>query len=384
MQIIDNLAAIQPWAALCPQSRQPLALLIAWHRRGGWLRRQSIGRGGHRTRHAQHCRHCLHRFAKRIAPNTSMAKSKPLPPSGVQWLQIKPPLPLWFVQRKRFGAGVDNQDALKIKVVELVEKRVELLGAFPELPFPAFAPPANLPEHVASPDEIDAFSDTVRNAWQLGLNPIADLTDTLEGLGLLVIVVDEENPGFSGLTAKARTDDGREYPVVAVSKRWPGDRQRFTLAHELGHLLLEGRLADGIDEEKACDRFAGAFLAPRVAVLQLLGAQRHALEWQELYVLKHEFGLSMAGWLQRAKQCGVITEAAHLSMVKRFSAKGWRKNEPGDPLPQEQPRLFDQLVYRALAEQYISEGKAAELLGIPMMRFHKERQLESSDAVAHQ
>jgi Zn-dependent peptidase ImmA (M78 family) len=119
-------------------------------------------------------------------------------------------------------------------------------------------------------------------------------------------------------------------------------------------------------------------------VLQLLGAQRHALEWQELYVLKHEFGLSMTGWLQRAKQCGVITEAAHLSMFKRFSAKGWRKTEPGEPLPKEHPRLFDQLVYRALAEQYISEGKAAELLGIPMMRFHKERQLESSDAVAHQ
>ncbi|WP_075257796.1 helix-turn-helix domain-containing protein [Herbaspirillum camelliae] len=286
--------------------------------------------------------------------------------------------------RKLASFGKTAQDALKIKVVELVERRVELLSAFPRLPVPAFAPPANLPQHIASLDEIDAFSDTVRNAWQLGLNPIADLTDTLEGLGLLVIVVDEDNPGFSGLTAKARTEDGREYPVAAVSKRWPGDRQRFTLAHELGHLLLGGRLAEGIDEEKACDWFAGAFLAPRVAVLQLLGVQRHALEWQELYVLKHEFGLSMTGWLQRAKQCGVITETVHLSMFKRFSARGWRKTEPGQPLPQEHPRLFDQLVYRALAERYISEGKAAELLGIPMMRFHKERQMESSDAVAHQ
>lgn len=286
--------------------------------------------------------------------------------------------------RKRSTFGKTAQDALQIKVVELVEKRVELLGAFPELPFPAFAPPADLPEHIASLDEIDAFSDTARNAWQLGMNPIADLTDTLEGLGLLVIVVDEENPGFSGLTARARTEDGREYPVVAVSQRWPGDRQRFTLAHELGHLLLDGRLADDLNEEKACDRFAGAFLAPRVSVLQSLGQHRHALEWQELYVLKHEFGLSMAGWLQRAKQCGVITDAIHLSMFKRFSAKGWRTNEPGQALPQEHPRLFDQLVYRALAEQYISEGKAAELLGIPMMRFHKERQLESADAPAHQ
>ena len=98
--------------------------------------------------------------------------------------------------RKLSTFGKTAQDALKIKVVELLEKRVELLGAFPELPFPAFAPPANLPEYVASLDEIDAFSDTVRNAWQLGLNPIADLTDTLEGLGLLVIVVDEENRAF--------------------------------------------------------------------------------------------------------------------------------------------------------------------------------------------
>ena len=94
---------------------------------------------------------------------------------------------------------------------------------------------------------------------KLGLNPIADLTDTLEGLGLLVIVVDRRESGFSGLTAQARTEDGREYPVVAVSQRWPGDRQRFTLAHELGHLLLDGRLADDLNEEKAADRFAGAF-----------------------------------------------------------------------------------------------------------------------------
>jgi len=286
--------------------------------------------------------------------------------------------------RKTAAFGKTAQDALKIKVVGLVEKRVELLGAFPELPLFVFAPPAQLTQHIHKLDEIEALADQTRNAWQLGMDPIADLTDTLEGLGLMVIVVDEEHPGFSGLTGKARTKDGREFPIVAVSKRWPGDRQRFTLAHELGHLLLEARLAIGLNEEKACDRFAGAFLAPRAAVHQLLGQQRHALEWQELYVLKHEFGLSMSGWLQRAKQCGVITEATHLMMVKRFSANGWRKNEPGNPLPQEHPWLFEQLVYRALAEQYISETKAAELLGIPMMRFHKERQLEPADAVAYQ
>jgi Zn-dependent peptidase ImmA (M78 family)/DNA-binding XRE family transcriptional regulator len=287
--------------------------------------------------------------------------------------------------RKTAAFGKTAQEALKIKIIALAEKRLELLGAFPESPLLAFAPPAGLPERMVCLEDIERFSDQVRNAWQLGMNPIADLTDTLETLGLLVIVVDEAHPGFSGLTAIACTEDGRTYPLVAVAKSWPGDRQRFTLAHELGHLLLAERLADGpLDEEKACDRFAGAFLAPCVAVRQLLGLQRHALEWAELHVLKHEFGLSMAGWLQRAKQCDVISESVYLTLVKRFSAKGWRKMEPGSPFPQEHPRLFDQLVYRALAEHYISEGKAAEILGIPMMRFYKERQLESLDAVADQ
>jgi Zn-dependent peptidase ImmA (M78 family)/DNA-binding XRE family transcriptional regulator len=286
--------------------------------------------------------------------------------------------------RKLTTFGKTAQEALKIKVVDLIEKRVELLGFFPESPLLSFEPPAGLPQQIDTLDQIETLSDQVRDAWKLGMNPIADLTDTLEGLGLLVIVVDEEHPGFSGLTATAQTGDGRSYPVVAVSSRWPGDRQRFTLAHELAHMLLAGRMAPGVNEEKACDRFAGAFLAPQFAVTQLLGQHRRGLEWQELYGLKHEFGLSMAGWLQRAKQCGVISDDVHLSMWKRFSAKGWRKNEPWDPVPKEHPRLFEQLVYRALGECYVSESKAAELLGIPMMRFHKERQLESLDAAAHQ
>jgi Zn-dependent peptidase ImmA (M78 family)/DNA-binding XRE family transcriptional regulator len=285
--------------------------------------------------------------------------------------------------RKLATFGKMAQEALKIKVVDLIEKRVELLGFFPESPILQFEAPAGLPECVNAPDELEAFADQAREAWKLGLNPIGDLTDTLETLGLLVIVVDEDNPGFSGLTATARSSDGRTYPIVAVSSRWPGDRQRFTLAHELGHLLLTGRLGAEINEEKACDRFAGAFLAPKAAVLQLLGHARRGVEWQELFALKHEFGLSMAGWLQRAKQCGVITEALHLAMWKRFSSKGWRKGEPGEPVPREHPRLFEQLVYRALGEEYVSESKAAELLGIPMMQFHKERQLESVDAAAH-
>lgn len=286
--------------------------------------------------------------------------------------------------RKRSTFGKKRSDAVQIRITELIEKRVELLNAFPELPIPRFAVPACVPPRVEDLDEIESIAEGVRHAWELGLNPIADLTAELEPLGLLVMAIDVDHKAFSGMTATATTADGQYYPVIVVSSRWPGDRQRFTLAHELAHVLLAGRLVGGANEEKACDRFAGAFLAPRDSVIKELGAQRKRLEPQELYHLKHEYGLSMTGWVMRAFQCGVIHNEVREAAMRMFSARGWRTNEPGEPLPNEAPSLFEQLVYRALAEDLVSEAKAAELLGIPRMRFYRERLMESTDVVTHQ
>lgn len=286
--------------------------------------------------------------------------------------------------RKNHAFGVKRAEAVQIRVAEMVEKRIELLDAFPESPISRFSVPDCVPEQVAEMEAVEAIADGVRRAWSLGLNPIGDLTDTLETLGLLILAVDVEHKSFSGMTATAVTADGQQYPVIAVSSCWPGDRQRFTLAHELAHVLLAGRVADALDEEKACDRFAGAFLAPQAAVTHELGEQRHRLEPRELYRLKHEYGLSMRGWAIRALQCGVIPHSHFQSLMKLFSARGWNRNEPGDPLATEAPLLFEQLVYRALAELLISEAKAAELLGIPRMQFYRERWMKPLDAAAHQ
>lgn len=58
-----------------------------------------------------------------------------------------------------------------------------------------------------------------------------------------------------------------------------------------------------------------------------------------------------------------------------FSKNSWRKEEPGQPYPQESTFLLKQLVYRELGEEYIGESKAAELLGMSLSRFNKERKL---------
>lgn len=286
--------------------------------------------------------------------------------------------------RKRSTFGKKRQQAVQIRVAEMVEKRLELLNVFPEPPISLFTVPACVPERIDDLDALEEVTNQFRHHWDLGLNPISDLTDTLESLGILVMAIDFDAQGFVGMTATAHTVDGRRYSVIAVSSQWPGDRQRFTLAHELAHLLLAGRLGEEVDEEKACDRFAGAFLVPREAVVQELGEGRRYLEPRELYHLKHEYGLAMRAWVIRALQCGVITRVAYEMLMRRFSAERWVTNEPGEPYPTEMPVLFEQLVYRALGEELISEAKAASLLGIPRMQFYRERMMELPDAAVNQ
>ena len=154
------------------------------------------------------------------------------------------------------------------------------------------------------------------------------------------------------------------------------------MAHELGHLILEGKLSNDIDEERASDRFAGAFLLPNSALQSELGEHRTRLELRELLLLKQEFGISMAGILYRARNLGIIRESYHKSLIIEFSKRGWRKNEP-ERYPAEEPHHFQQLIFHALAEDYISESKAAELMNMSQAAFYQMRMLEDKDAAIH-
>lgn len=265
-------------------------------------------------------------------------------------------------------------------VVEQIERYLELEEYLPSSPIEKFSLPTGLPERIQDYDEIEQVASRLRHAWELGDNPIPDLIDTLEERGIKVFqsnaLHDEQ---FDGLAAVV---DG--YPVVVVGKDWPGDRQRFTLAHELGHLVLKGRVAGHLDMELAANRFAGAFLVTASEVIKELGRSRKRLEPVELCMLKSAYGLSMQGWLYRARDMGVLTQTGFQGMWKLFIAKGWKKQEPVH-YASERPKLFTQLVFHACAEELISESKAAELLGKPLVEFRRMRNAGSCEPqAAHQ
>jgi Zn-dependent peptidase ImmA (M78 family) len=245
-----------------------------------------------------------------------------------------------------------------------------LESLFPSFPIPSFSQP-KLPE-LQSEQEIEALADNIRQQWDLGLNPIPDLIDACENQGIKVFRFDEPYPKFDGLAAFINNN----IPVIVISSQWPGDRQRFTLAHELGHLLLAGRLANHLDEEKCCNRFAGAFLLPKKSLLQILGNHRNYIEPRELSILKEEFGISMLSILHRIEDAGIISHKLYFQLRSEFNAHGWDKKEPGNPYPEEKTNTFEQMIFHALAEEFIGESKAAELMNIPIESLRTLRAME--------
>lgn len=281
--------------------------------------------------------------------------------------------------RKRKKMNGKAEEAIKFEVISQIERRLELENLYPASPVPIFKLPIDFPLKINILEEIESIAEKLRNHWKLGLAPIHDLIDAFESLGIRVFIIDTDEDHFDGLSTVI--DD---QPIIVISSKWPGDRQRFNLAHELAHYIFIDHLSPELDEEQACNRFAGAFLFPCEAVFQLVGKERRAIEWQELCLLKEQFQISMGAICYRLKDLRIIQEPYYKSLVIHFRQKGWHRKEPGLAVPAEKVHTFNQMLFHALGEEYIGESKAAELLSCSLSQLKALRQVQNGNALTHQ
>jgi transcriptional regulator with XRE-family HTH domain len=213
---------------------------------------------------------------------------------------------------------------------------------------------------VSTLQEVEGAAEQLRLQWNLGTNPLGNLVAVLEARGVHVIEV-EAFEGFDGLSATAHDEDGNVIAAaVVMCKGVSGERQRLSIAHELGHLVL--RLLDGLDAEKAAFRFAGAFLAVAAVVRRAVGEVRYSVMLGELLVLKREWGMSIQAILRRLRDLEVIGPDLYKAWCIRISASGWRKEEP-EPQEPEESTWLRRTVLRALAEGLIASREASRILG---------------------
>ncbi len=207
---------------------------------------------------------------------------------------------------------------------------------------------------------------SVREEWGLGHDPVPKLAEILEERGIKVLSIDLDD--IDGLAARVMRKGRDAARVIVVRKNIWSERKRFTLAHELGHMVMTATAE--VDDEGAANRFAGAFLMPADVVRAEVGAQRSAISIGELVAIKERFGVSVQAIAYRCLDLGIIDKKAFSSLFKEFVKRGWRKEpfaEPARMAPEyEEPKRFERLCYRALAEGVIGESRAAEMLGITL------------------
>lgn len=217
--------------------------------------------------------------------------------------------------------------------------------------------------------EADRAARSLRDHWGLGHDPIPNLVELLEEQGIKILAVDLTN--IDGLTARVRRTQKSDVPVIVVNRKEWGERQRFTLAHELGHIVMD--VSAKLDEEKAAHRFAGAFLMPAEALWAKIGKHRTSIGWDELFELKQIFGASVQAVTYRCKDLGIFNVSLFRRLFNEFTRRGWRTPPYKEPYSKEgeKPKRFERLTFRALAEGAISEPKAAELLGVSVRELNR-------------
>jgi len=271
--------------------------------------------------------------------------------------------------RKRTALKAKNLQSIQARVREKVERYLEVESLFPKERFSEVLLPEENVRFIKNFSDVEQLAVSLRQLWEIGFDPIENLTEVLEDRGLKIVMIEGEG-SFDGLSCWAN----ERIPVVLINEGLPGDRQRSNLAHELGHLIMKA--APDVDREKAAFRFSGAFLVPALVAYREMGKQRHSLDLLELNMLKRKYGMSMQQWIYRAKDLSIISESRAAEMFRQFRAKNWHRIEPGHTVPAEKPERFKRLVLQAVAEKLMSPVRAAEFLGQSFNDFRKSLQVD--------
>jgi Zn-dependent peptidase ImmA (M78 family)/transcriptional regulator with XRE-family HTH domain len=203
---------------------------------------------------------------------------------------------------------------------------------------------------------MDSPEDAARGLRaELGLpaGAIESVTEIAERLGALVVPM---SLGSREVDASSLHPPG-EAPVFVINTDAPTDRQRFTLAHEIGHCVCAPDA--GIEVEEMAQAFAGELLAPSREVRAALAAA--PVTPARLLQLKPVWRMSAAALLRRAVDLAVITHSRYRSINAQISALGWQTAEP-EPLPPEQPVVVPGIV-RSAVRAAGSVDAAAEAAG---------------------
>jgi Zn-dependent peptidase ImmA (M78 family) len=204
--------------------------------------------------------------------------------------------------------------------------------------------------------DIERIASLVRAHWLLPAGPLGNLTAALEIAGCIVVHSDMQGSAISGVTVSVAGVP----PMILLNRDQPADRMRYTLAHELGHMVLHR--FPGPNMEREANEFASALLMP---AKDIKGALSGRIDLRRLAALKPEWRVSMQGLLYRAQALEIINKGEATWLWRQFSSLRMKLREPPElDFPMEQPSVLPKMVRLHLDAFGYSQGELARLFHI--------------------
>lgn len=180
----------------------------------------------------------------------------------------------------------------------------------------------------------------VRQCWNISTPVIENLANVVEAQG---INISSFELGSERVDSRSiLTDD--KYPIIFLNKSHLGDRLRFSLAFELGHLVMHTYSPIEPDREvnHEANLFAAELLMPADAIRQDF---EHGVTLPLLAQLKRKWKVSMISLLYRADDLGFLTPNQKRYLIQQFNGAKIRRREPVElDVPREEPQLIRQMI----------------------------------------
>lgn len=206
----------------------------------------------------------------------------------------------------------------------------------------------------------------LRNYLGIPNGPVENLVSLLEKNGVIVIFYNSDCEKFDGVTKFTYNSQ----PVIWVNENIPNDRKRFTLAHELGHLVMHLRKPDlDLDDdimEKQANSFAAEFMLPYVECRK----DFYNMKFNDLPSYKYYWKMSKAAILYRAKDIGAITEKVYTYYNISLGRNGEKKNER-EKIDIDKPAILSKMLNLYITDLGYNKQELADLIGLSLNDLNK-------------
>jgi Zn-dependent peptidase ImmA (M78 family) len=262
-----------------------------------------------------------------------------------------PPVSIHPMWRKKADVTVREIDKIIAEINIRVLQLRRLLNAV------EYTPQSNIPRLDLDDydGDVERVAAIVRAHWMLPNGPIENLTAAVERAGAVVMHSSMGGSSVSGVTIAVPG----LLPVIVLNQDQPADRMRWTLSHELGHLVMHKFPSP--DMETEANNFASALLMPKNEITIALRSRK--VDMARLAALKPEWRVSMQALLYRAQSLGVVEKSQAAWLWRRFAMDRTKLREPAHlDFPRERPGVVSRMVRLHLDNFGYSPSELAKII----------------------